>query len=903
MNVTSRYKHGIIHKNQAHKMSLVFVVSFIVLLSSVGCAQLPEETASEVMDTAEYADLIFPVVWMDSTEGMFQPTFPTKTQLSIESINTEGSYFSDAGIELIFNSEEAFKVSYTYYSHSGSVLESGETSTEKIGIEQGQTMNIKGLSVIKPKENDTFVLEVVLQKGATQGYVYFPLIYTNILNNTQLIQNAYEHIQNYLQETKATVMGEIKLSILASSTLKNEINAEFTMATRLEEGFDYHDITLVYLFDVEQSTYRQKTITKVDKQRYVFSKEKGGWDLGQFLLNDQANDTRVMIKSKNEQYYAVFNQNEVVLYDVKNEELFEVYRIDRFDSDYVVDEYANHQIHLFTVSDTGEVYFAVKGYINDASMYSQKTGIALYHYHKTNLEAIGFIEKGESLSKLTSYVNHSMYFNEEDAVFYIFDRGMLYAFDAKTGATEYIESYYDATFNSEFGLLYWQSGNPKVNGSINFISLAEKVPKVISIYTTGRYKHLLGVEDNSLMVGAYDIEDTYELLDGQVITPYKQVLVYDFSGNLNQTFEQAELNQDLFYSTVYFDETTQTWYSDIIERQFLRSSDYRNSRVRFAQTGKAIDVMKKVGLPNKVEKLQPVITENTLITHNTKNTETAFITKTKKLQTLYGPIQLLLFPPNDFYLLEDSSGQQVYFNEFIDALKFSKDKLAYTISHITYSEANIKESKHLFDSTLLKSEITLHKVGVIPQRPELPRGCEVTSLAILLDYYMEQGPDKMELAYQLKQSSMEKNIIDGFVQYANMHDEFAGSMFDVNKEGLGVYIEPVRQLAQNYVEVPVVNISGASFKQMLTFVSMDKPVLIIIPNRYQAVFDYAKEVWKTPSGYMEVSYQEHSVVVVGFDDDYVYYSDPSRAMIDKKPKDTFEAAWVSMGSQAMIVLD
>ncbi len=67
------------------------------------------------------------------------------------------------------------------------------------------------------------------------------------------------------------------------------------------------------------------------------------------------------------------------------------------------------------------------------------------------------------------------------------------------------------------------------------------------------------------------------------------------------------------------------------------------------------------------------------------------------------------------------------------------------------------------------------------------------------------------------------------------------------------------------------------------------PVLIITPNRYQEVQDHSKQVWKTPSGYMEVTYQEHSVVVMGFDEKHVYYSD-LQARIDKNPKKIFVVA-------------
>lgn len=884
---------------QAQWVSLFFVLLFV----AVGCAQINEPETVEAIDTRVYKDLIFPVLWMDSTEGMYQPTFPTKTQLTLESIPVEGAFFSETGIDLIYNSEEDFKVTYTYYTHLGMEIESGESVPEEIGIEQGRTLHIPGFSGIDPQENESYILEVIVQKGATMGYAYFPLVYTTKISNTTLIQQVYVRFQQYLQDNNESLMGEPKISIHGTKDNNSLIQITFTGAQRLEEGFDYKDITLTYRFDFSQNTYSLDSVSKIDKQRYVYSNLKGGWDMGGFLLNDESNDSRVVVESENNRYKAIYDQKEIVLYDTKKEELKEVYRIDRFDSEYVTDEYTHHQIHLFDVTDEGEVYFAVEGYINDTSKNKQMTGIAFYHYDNTTLDAIGIIEKGEAITKLEAFVNHNVYYSKTNSKYYIFERSMLYSLDCNTGQTEYIETFFDAKIDTDYGLLYWKTGDSKLNGSINSIDLDEKTLVITNIYTTGLYKQLLGIDKNTLIVGGYALEDTYEQLDGDILTPFNQILVYDFEGKLQSEYNQPATDSNQFFSDIYFDESTEKWLSDSVERQFEQSDNHKNSRIRFNHTGNTIEIIQRSKEPDRMTQLELVTNDSVLVTQEAKSSDIIFMKKITELTTKKMGIDMLDMPPNNFYLLEDSKGVRSYSSEFVKALQLAEDKLNYTISYVSYTSDKKWDQRILFESSSLKSEIMIDNVKVIPQRPELPRGCEVTSLSVLLDYYMENAPDKTTLSTQIKQSTVERTVVDGFVQFSNMHEEFAGSMNDVAKDGLGVYIGPIRQLAQSYVGDHAVDITGVSFKQLLTFLSLEKPILIIISNRYQAVSDYAKEVWKTPSGYMEVTYQEHSVVLIGFDEDYIYYSDPSKGIIDKKPKNTFEAAWVSMGSQGMIIQD
>jgi uncharacterized protein YvpB len=186
---------------------------------------------------------------------------------------------------------------------------------------------------------------------------------------------------------------------------------------------------------------------------------------------------------------------------------------------------------------------------------------------------------------------------------------------------------------------------------------------------------------------------------------------------------------------------------------------------------------------------------------------------------------------------------------------------------------------------------------VVKQKPELPSGCEVTTLTMLLQFY-GLAKDKMELAAEMKRDTTPiKRNADGSIAYwGNPNLGFVGDVTGASK-GFGIYHTALLDLLHKYIPKAV----------DLTLQPWDKLELQLgegIPSLVWTTIDYQVPdkwvVWDTPIGPIQTTFMEHAVLLVGFDEQYVYVNDPlsgrSQVKIDKAQ---FISTWEAMGRQAL----
>ncbi|PEO40197.1 hypothetical protein CN555_04985 [Bacillus wiedmannii] len=206
---------------------------------------------------------------------------------------------------------------------------------------------------------------------------------------------------------------------------------------------------------------------------------------------------------------------------------------------------------------------------------------------------------------------------------------------------------------------------------------------------------------------------------------------------------------------------------------------------------------------------------------------------------------------------------------------------------------NIQSGKEA-DFSNNDEKVILSNVPLIQQLPELDRGCEVTSLAMMLQY-AGITVDKMKLANEIKKVDFMNDGVRG-----NPNEGFVGNIYTFSESGYGVYHGPLFQLAKKYLPNKAVDLTGKSIEELYKSVKSGQPVVMITNAKFAPLDEDEFTTWETNSGDVSITYNEHCVVLIGYDEEFVYIRDPLEDSLDVKvPRGKFEKAWMQMGSQAI----
>ncbi len=176
--------------------------------------------------------------------------------------------------------------------------------------------------------------------------------------------------------------------------------------------------------------------------------------------------------------------------------------------------------------------------------------------------------------------------------------------------------------------------------------------------------------------------------------------------------------------------------------------------------------------------------------------------------------------------------------------------------------------------------------------PKLYNGCEVTSLAMVMQYH-GIVITKNELADQIRKVPL--TYPNG--QKGNPNEGFVGDM--VNGPGLSVYHGPITELAKEYVGERAIDLTGSDVTVLYEQIDNGLPVWVIATTTLKPVNNF--QTWETPQGAIDITFSVHSVVMTGYDDTHVYVNNPYGKKDQRVEKSSFEEAWIQMGRQAMVI--
>ncbi|MCC8112225.1 MAG: C39 family peptidase [Ruminococcus sp.] len=190
----------------------------------------------------------------------------------------------------------------------------------------------------------------------------------------------------------------------------------------------------------------------------------------------------------------------------------------------------------------------------------------------------------------------------------------------------------------------------------------------------------------------------------------------------------------------------------------------------------------------------------------------------------------------------------------------------------------------------------LLEVDPVLQNPELPTGCEITSLTMALNY-AGFDVDKLTIA--------DDYLICADAYTATFGEAFIGSPYD--STAWGCYVPVIEKTANKYLtaqgsSMTASDLTGSSFETLLGYVSNGTPVVTWVSINLTANI-VEKYYWTTDDGDDAIFLvNEHCVLLCGYDLDAntVTVADPLKGLI-VYDMDTFRDRFKTMYSQAVII--
>lgn len=189
------------------------------------------------------------------------------------------------------------------------------------------------------------------------------------------------------------------------------------------------------------------------------------------------------------------------------------------------------------------------------------------------------------------------------------------------------------------------------------------------------------------------------------------------------------------------------------------------------------------------------------------------------------------------------------------------------------------------------------------QTPELPTGCEITALTMLLRYY-GTGADKITMAETYLPQMPLKMITgaDGKTYGPDIEKYFIGDPF--TESGIVCGVGPIQSAANRYLQdidssLCAVDATGISNEDLYRRISEDQPVMVWVTICMEDRWD--TQGWQTRDGRQVLwSQNDHAAILVGYSENTITVSDPICARREYE-KAQFEKVFSSRGRVCLVL--
>ena len=265
---------------------------------------------------------------------------------------------------------------------------------------------------------------------------------------------------------------------------------------------------------------------------------------------------------------------------------------------------------------------------------------------------------------------------------------------------------------------------------------------------------------------------------------------------------------------------------------------------------------------------------------------------------------------------------RIKYTQTADYMKGNEENV--TKGVVTYEEATNSNQT----TAAVRSSYKRLDVECVLQNPELPTGCEITSLTEVLNY-LGYGIDKETLArnyldmrdtvtqgceitalttvlnylgYNVDKLTMADYYLDkGKMGEVSPYKAFVGNPRD--EDSCGAFAPVLVNSATKYLKsqrsyMNVYNITGAEYNELLDYVDDGHPVLV-----WETMYmkePYESCTWNIDGVNIMWLSREHAMVLIGYTQSTYIMADPLRGICEYD-KELVETRYKSMGKQAIVI--
>lgn len=286
----------------------------------------------------------------------------------------------------------------------------------------------------------------------------------------------------------------------------------------------------MYLLD-----YEREMEQIFDEKAKIFTNNKIALGIG--------DETVVFKESDGGNVFAFVASDKLYSYNVTDNKLARLFSF-YGNLEYLGDEraaYDRHDVQILTVDETGNVAFAVYGYMN-RGRHEGEVGIAIYYYNSlmNTVEELAYLPYDKSCGLLKANVSTLSHMNPSGVYYVLLDDGV-YAVDLNTRESRLLVSglqkgTYHVSQSQE--MLVWQEGGKAYSAqSLTLLNLNTQTQTIVEA-GTGEYISVLGFMEEDLIYGLAKQQDVMESETGSIIFPMYHVKIQNDQGQTLKSYQK-----------------------------------------------------------------------------------------------------------------------------------------------------------------------------------------------------------------------------------------------------------------------------------------------------------------------------------------------------------------------------